>query len=401
MHYVKFPKPRSKRIKLILLSLFFLAIFFGWVFLNRNTNSTAHFIYDNLPLVDSSPGRINILLLGNAGGKHDGAYLTDTMMVASLDSKSRRIILFSLPRDLWLDDQKLKLNAVYQSGRAKSEGLDLSKKIVGAILGIPIHNGVRVDFNGFIKAVNELGGVEINIDRSFDDYLYPIEGRENDLCGFEEKEIDFNEEEAKKLNIPVGKRKVLTKYGFSGEAANLFIATDSAEPDKGYEYFKCRYEHLSFSTGRVRLDGGTALKFVRSRMGTNGEGSDFARSKRQQKILEAFRASVLSVQTLTNPARINALIKTFGDSIETDLDVADIISLYSIIKDIKTTQSFVLGGARGDSLLIHPPLDDYGGAWVLVPQNNNFNAIQRYVRDVLEGEVESNESSGSARTSGI
>ncbi len=394
MHYVKLDHHKKGKLKtLALIILLLLSVFTIWVFLNRNTNSTAQFIFESLPLINTAPGRINVLLLGNAGGKHDGAYLTDTVMVASIDAKSSRVILFSLPRDLWLSDQKLKLNAVYQSGRGKNEGLNLSKKVVGAILGIPIHNAIRVDFNGFIKAVDELGGVEVDIERSFDDYLYPISGEENNMCGFEEQEKEFNEEEeAKKLNIEPGKHKVLV------DLTTGFIATDSAEPDKGYEYFKCRFERLSFKAGLNQLDGEMALKFVRSRMGTNGEGSDFARAKRQQKILEAVKKEVLSLETLSNPTRLSALIKTFGDSIETDLEVADIVSLYSMVKDVTVIKNYVLGGSRGDSLLIHPSLDEYGGSWVLIPKDGNFDALQRYVRDVIEGEVIDNESSPSART---
>lgn len=336
----------------------------------------------------STDGKTNILLLGNAGGTHDGAQLTDTIMVASINQKTNKVYLISIPRDLWVDSVKGKVNSVYEIGENKDKGggLLLSKNSLGEILGLPIHYALRVDFNGFVKAVNLLGGIDVVVEKSFEDSLYPIEGRENDLCGLEEKEIDFKEEEAKKLNIPVGKRVVLIDK--EGK-----VATDSAETDKGYKYFTCRYETISFKAGHTLMDGENALKFVRSRMGTNGEGSDFARSKRQQLVIEAFRKKALSLETFSSPSKISSILATFDKSFETDIPVSDYGYFYSLSKKV-TTQNVVL--ADSNSLLVHPPQGDFGGAWVLVPKGNDLNTIHDYIDKVLKGEIDA---SGSARPS--
>ena len=339
----------------------------------------------------STDNKINILLLGNAGGKHQGSDLTDTVMMASINQKTNQVYLISLPRDLWVDSVKGKLNSVYEIGDSNDMGLSYSKDVIGDILGESIHYGVRVDFSGFVKAVDLIEGIDVLVAKSFEDSLYPIEGRENDLCGLEEREMDFNDSDAKKLNIPTGKRKVLI-------AKDGKIATDSAEPDKGYDYFPCRYERIEFTAGETHMDGSTALKFVRSRMGTNGEGSDFARSRRQQLVLEAFRSKVLSLETLSSPLKITELIKTFGKSVEIDIPVKDILKLYKLSKKIEETHSFVLATGK-DALLINPPPNDYGGSWVLVPKNGNFDDIHKYVDSVLNGEVENVEATASARTS--
>jgi len=338
----------------------------------------------------SDGNKINILLLGNAGGIHQGSDLTDTVMVASINQKTNQVYLISLPRDLWVDSVKGKLNSVYEIGDSKGMGLNYSKDVIGDILGEQIHYGIRVNFSGFVKAVDLIEGIDVLVAKSFEDSLYPIEGRENDLCGLEEKEIEFNEEEAKKLNIPAGKRKVLI-------AKDGKIATDSAEPDKGYEYFPCRYERITFKAGEIHMDGTTALKFVRSRMGTNGEGSDFARSRRQQLVLEAFRSKVLSLETLSSPTKITELIKTFGNSVEVDIPAGDILKLYKLSKKIEKTNSYVLATSK-ESLLINPPPGDYGGSWVLIPKSGNFNDIHKHVDQVLNGEVTENNASDSART---
>ena len=252
------------------------------------------------------------------------------------------------------------------------------------VLGIPIHYGIRIDFRGFTQAIDALGGIDVEVDRSFDDFNYPLTGKENDLCGFEEKEIDFTEEEAGKLNIPVGKRKVFVK--------DDFIATDSAEEDKGPKYFSCRYEHIKFTKGQMHMDGELALKFVRSRHGTSGESSDFARSKRQQKVLEAVRTKVLSLDTLTDPQKVKDLISALGKSIDTDISF-DALEFYKLSKDIKSTQNIVID----DSLLIHPNSSNYGGAYVLISQDDDFSTIHDYIRKVLSGEITEYEATSSAR----
>ena len=347
----------------------------------------------------STDGRINVLLLGTAGSAHEGPNLTDTIMVASYNLKSSEVYLFSIPRDLWLPSLRSKANAVYEIGLSQNNGLGLSKTVMGNILGLPIHYGLRVDFRGFVQAIDAIDGIDVVVEKSFDDYLYPIQGKEDDLCGNSEKEMDFSEEEAKKLNIDPGKRKIL----ISPEGQ---IATDAAEEDKGIKYFSCRYEHISFDKGKTKMSGAVALAFVRSRHGTNGEGSDFARSKRQQKVIEAARDKLLSLETLSNPQKVTDLVKTLGKSIDTDISIKDALEFYKLSRKVGKIHSFVLDASpKSDlpngrtSLLINPPRDEYGGAYVLISQDDDFSIIQGYVKKILEGIVTEYEATGAARTS--
>lgn len=394
MRYINFKKNQDKnsgflkKYKKLLLAIGFLIFLSLAIAIFSGPGSTFSYIFGGGLGIKNENGRVNILLLGNAGEMHDGPYLTDTIMVASINLKTTKIELISLPRDLWLDQYKLKLNAVYATKESSGSGLKFAKTAVGEILGIPIHYAVRIDFKGFVQAVDQLGGLNIDIERSFIDSLYPVAGKENDLCGFNEEEKEFNTEEATKLNIQLGKLKVLV-------APDGKIATDSADPDKGLEYFACRYESISFSAGSTKMDGSTALKYVRSRMGSNNEGSDFARSKRQQKVLEAFRKKVISFETLINPVQIKELLTTFGKSVETDIPVDDATILYGFVKKANLVQSFVIDGQKENSLLINPPVGNYG-TWVLIPKSGNYNDIHEYIQKILKGEIK-NEASGSAR----
>lgn len=379
-------------IVLVLGILMSLAIFLVTL---SGSSSVVNFIMNSNNL-KSSNNRVNILLLGIAGGTHDGAYLTDTIVVASYNLKLNKVYLISIPRDLWLPSLKAKANAVYQIGLSQKNGLNLTKTVMGNILGLTIHYGLRVDFRGFTKAIDDLGGIDVMVDKSFDDPNYPIEGKENDLCGWQEEEKDFNEEEAKKLNIELGKRKVLIK--------DDTIATDSAEEDRGAKYFSCRFELISFSQGLAHMDGATALKFVRSRHGTNGEASDFARSRRQQRVIESIRNKTLSFETLFNPSRISELIKIFDKSIDTDITVKEILEFYKLSKKFDSTYSFVLDdspkvGLPGNrkSLLVRPQASDYGGAYLLISQDDDFSIVQGYVRKVLSGEITEYEATAAAR----
>lgn len=373
---------------LVALSIFLITL--------SGTRSVVNYIFSGSNL-KSAGNRVNILLLGIGGGTHDGANLTDTIMVASYNLKTSQVYLISIPRDLWLPPLKAKANAVYEIGLEQNNGLGLAKTVMGNILGIPIQYALRIDFRGFVQAVDDISGIDISVDQTFDDYNYPIDGKENDLCGYTEKEIDFSVDQAKQLNIDPGKQKVFI-------APDGTIATDSAREDMGPKYFSCRYEHLHFDSGLTHMDGTTALKYVRSRHGTNGEGSDFARSKRQEKVIAAVRAKMLSIATLTNPGKISELINTFGRSIDTDIAVKDIPEFYNLFKKIDKTHTLVLDDSKKTdlsngrtSLLISPPANQYGGAYVLTSQDDDFSEVAQYVRKVLTGEITDYEATAAAR----
>lgn len=340
-----------------------------WIWLFKDS-SVVRFVFTGSSL-KSTDGRVNILLLGIGGEGHDGPYLTDSMIVVSYNLKTKRAVLFSIPRDLWLGNIKAKANAAYEIGLGKGNGLGFTEDKIDDILGIPIHYGVRIDFSGFEKAIDLVGGVDVVVPKSFDDFEYPIDGRENDLCGLTETQVDLDEITATSLGLTKGPHKVLVDS--LGK-----VATSSAT-------FSCRFEHIHFDSGLVHMDGRTSLKFVRSRHGTGGEGSDFARSKRQQLVLQAFREKALSLNTLTNPAKVASLLDAFGKSIDTDIPKGSLPELYSLSKKVTKVDNVVLGDlGDGKSLFVNPPPSDYGGAWVLIPPDEDLSQVADYVKKTLE-----------------
>lgn len=366
---------------IIIGSLLAIALFLS---AKSSSDSVVSYIFSGTGL-KSNNGMVNVLLLGTAGGSHDGPNLTDTIMVASYNLKTNKLYLISIPRDLWLPSLKSKANGVYQLGLNAGNGLNFTKTVIGNVVGLPLRYGLRVDFRGFVEVIDTIGGVDVLVANTFDDLNFPIEGKEDDLCGYKEEEKDFSSEEAAKLNIPAGKMKVFI-------SPDGKIATDSATEDMGAKYFICRYEHIHFEKDLQHMDGATALKFVRSRHGTNGEASDFARSKRQEAVIKAVREKVLSFETLSNPQKISDLVKALGKSIDTDIGVKDALEFYKLFKKLDGTKTLVLD----DSLLYHPLATDYGGAYVLISQDDDFSTIQGYIREVfLKDEATSSARPGS------
>lgn len=298
---------------------------------------------------------INILLLGTGGGKHQGPDLTDTIIFASINPTQNRVVLVSIPRDLWIPDLKAKINSAYAFGNLRQEngGLILVKAVVAKTLNQPIDYVVRIDFNGFVKAVNLVGGIDVDVERGFEDFEYPIEGSEDDLCGHSEEELEE-------------------------------LTTASSQ----LEAFPCRYIHIRFEKGIQHMDGETALQFVRSRHAKGDEGTDFARSKRQEKVIAAFKDKVFALETLVNPVKVIGLYSTIKDSIDTNIQQEEIDDFVRLAKKIEKAniRSMVLdyGDEKEEraGLLVNPPISvEYGNQWALIPRvgNGDFSEIQEYV----------------------
>src|SRR5581483_1039257 len=141
------------------------------------------------------PNRVNVLLLGYGGVGHDGALLTDSLMVLTYDRQTKKAAMISVPRDIWVrvpaspGDQGgfYKVNTAYAIGAdddsfpnkqpqykaAAGGGGNLAATVVGGILGMKIDYWVAVDFHAFKSMVDALGGVDVKVEKTFTDYEYP------------------------------------------------------------------------------------------------------------------------------------------------------------------------------------------------------------------------------------
>ena len=328
----------------------------------------------------------NILLLGYAGGKHEGAYLTDTILLLHLDLASKSAVLVSLPRDLWVkvptqngEDFHTKINSLYQMQLFPKNYPSLAKnysfkKVFSSIIGLPIDNYVALNFAGFKKAIDILGGVDINVEKSFTDYQYPIDGKENDLCD-EETEKLFKQTQTflqQEDNIQ-DKEKILK----DNPKLEEFLKNSTESP---YLAFPCRYEILTFKKGKTHMNGDLALKYVRSRHSAD-EGGDFARARRQQLLLEAVKEKALSLGVIP---KIIPLLEELGDNLKTDIDLdqikkftkeATFASQYKIKTFVFSTENYLLSSTSSD------------GQYILIPKEgeDQWKKIQEAIKLLIKG----------------
>ncbi len=316
------------------LGIFFLLIFtsLAWVYIRNPEagNMTSGFTKNALDVLSSSDNRTNVVFLGIGGEGHSGADLTDSIILFSYHHSTRSVTLIPIPRDIWVASMKAKINSAYHYGNENNGGTgkELIKRAVAETTGLPVHYAAVLDFAGFEKLIDIVGGIDVIVERSFDDYKYPVPGKE------------------------------------------------TAEPESN------RYEHLSFVAGPTHLSGSMALKFARSRHALGEEGTDFARSERQEKVILAFKDKLLSSGTLLSPTTLENLVDGVRDSLDTDIGDTEsgaFIRLFLTYANNSTS-------AKSINLVDHfynpRNLSPYAGQWVLIPKTK-IEDVYAYVAQEL------------------
>lgn len=282
--------------------------------------------------INSENDRTNFMLLGmgGEGQRQGGEMLTDTMMIASLNHKDHKVSMISLPRDLWVKPKGIqpnKINTLYGISQRvyedKSLGNIIPQGVLEELSGLQIHYFAVVDFNGFMDVVDALEGIDVEVEKKFTDREYP----------------DGN-------------------FG---------------------------YKVVTFEAGLQHMDGKTALEYVRSRHGNNGESGDFARSRRQQKFLGAVKSKALSFGTLF---KISSLVDAVAKSQQSNISSCEMMRFASLAKDFDfaNIKSLVLDdGPNG--VLYTPTMElraaSYGGQYILLPDRNNYGVITEYIQNFI------------------
>lgn len=267
---------------------------------------------NNDKLIGEDLGQINILLLGIGGEGHDGPYLTDTMILAQIRPDIGQMTLTSIPRDYLVtlpDKTEQKINSAFSYGffsknRDWDEGGRWARSTVEKISGLTIPYFAVLDFSGFEKAIDQVGGLDVIIENTFTDYTYP----DNKL---------------------------------------------------GY------LPPITFKKGPDHLDGTRALQFARSRHAAGIEGSDFSRSLRQQKIIDAFKQKVLGGNIITSANNINQLLSVFANHFHTNILPNSMLRIINLTKN-KGMQTLPLS-LDPETGLVCPQILASNGAYVLVP----------------------------------
>ena len=265
--------------------------------------------------------------MGIGGAGHSGGGLTDTELVISLKPSTNQISILSLPRDLVVSYPS-NYGTAYPEYRKINNayvegGTELALAKATEVTGLAMHYYVLVDFEAFRKIIDDLGGVDVYVDNGFTDYQYPT-------------------------------------YNFG-------------------------WQTISFAPGWQKLDGERALQYARSRHGNNGEGGDFARARRQQKILLALKTEFLKSSNLFNPATLPNILGDLGEHVKTNAEIWEMTKLLQMLSKMDTNNIINQVIDSGDNGLIHSEIASQTGAYVLIPNKGlgDFSEVNELALNIF------------------
>ena len=267
----------------------------------------------------------NILIAGIGGKWHDGSDLTDSIMLASLDGKTKKVTLLSIPRDLYVSYGKWewagRINTLYDLWKRDTVGIKYLVEKVTEITGQQIDHHIVIDFSGFKQIIDILGWVSVDVPEDLLDREYP-------------------------------------------------------DNNWGYTVFSVKKWPQNF-------DGDTALKYARSRHST----SDFDRSNRQQLILKAIKEKASELGYITNPEKISDLYGAVISHLDTDFSLAGMAEIALWFHDVKSEDisivslsdtCFSLTKCVPGSYLYPPDRERFGWQAVIIPENASATKLSYY-----------------------
>lgn len=292
-------------------------------YFSKDKNTAAPAI-DPHPLPAAEENRFDVLVMGIRGPEEaddTGRWLTDTMLLISINKTTGKTAMISIPRDIYLDmdvpefENKFhltgKINEVYVRGMAYNRGIDLAKIVVSKITGVHIDNAVVFDFKAFKDIVETLGGIDIHLDQPF-----------------------------------------------------------SEKQQWGYEF--------SLPAGDNHLNGEQALYYARSRYSS----SDFDRARRQQQIMDAIKKKAVSLGFLSSPSKITALFTSLRGDITTDFNIWGIKDILSLASSVTSGSAAITHYVlTTENHLNETHLDN--GEYILLPKDGNFTQIKSFFQNIF------------------
>ena len=360
-------RPRKKTIKRFILFIIFICIviagYVGIKALIASSNIFGGNLFDILSqpqiLKSDANGRSNIVIFGTSEDdthEHDGANLTDSIMMMSIDQNKKQVVISSVPRDLWVNYEDScefgnsgKINVTYMCGAGSSDvtehsdaGSKALMRKVGEFYGLEMQYYVHVNYSALQQAVDAVGGVDIVIESS-------------DPRGILDRNFDWE--------------------------CN----------------YKCYY--VKYPNGPAHLDGKHALMLARARNDAGGyglAGGNFDRERNQQKILIALRGKAANAGTLANPVAATKLIDSIGENVRTNFEAGEIKTLIGLAKDTKEKNiervdlnseegSLLTTGAYNGQSIVRPVagLTDYSEIQALMRKRLSNDAFGKEAATVM------------------
>lgn len=353
---IKIGKRGIKRLIIALLVVF--ALIAGYIGVKTLLAGSSVFngnlfdVFSNKPLKKDQYGRSNILLFGTSEDSQahlegGSGGLTDSIMVISIDQEKKNAIMFSIPRDLWVDygrdclaGYSGKINALYEcakDGTSEQAGADALKGIVSETFGIDIQYTAKVNYSALKDAVNSVGGITVTIDS-------------DDPRGIYDPNFDWQ----------------------CNRRCNM----------------------VKWPNGPAELDGEHALALARARNAAGGYGlggGNFDREQYQQKIILAIKEKAVSAGTLANPVAVSGLIDSIGNNVDTNFETSEIKTLVDLTSEINASNIQSISLVDEDKPLV--TTGNYNGQSIVRPLAgiDDFSKIQSFIQQKFAGSVESTE----------
>jgi len=293
-------------------------------------------VFHPVPLKNQG-GRVNILVAGNSADDpgHNGANLTDSIMVLSLNTKNNTAFMLSVPRDLWVNIPGVgyqKINDAYPNG-----GMNMLQQVIQKDLGMTIDYQVLVNYGAFKGLVSAVGGITINIQSSDPRGIY--------------------------------------------------------DPNRDYTSKDC-CALADYPNGPVTLDGQQALDLARARGDPSPYGvaygfpdGDFDRTNHQRQMLEAIKDKADKGSVIANPFKVSQIFDAIGNNITTNLKLAEIETLYTYVKKVNDNNigSYNVNTLAGANTTLLANYTSPSGQDALIPAAgiDDFSDIQTQVRRIL------------------
>ncbi len=332
-------------------------------------------IFQTVPLKQDANGRSNILVVGTSEDDpgHQGATLTDSMMILSIDQTNKNAYMISIPRDLYVQYGRAcnsgyagKINEYYgcvKEGESVEQARAALKKeaaFVGDIFGLDIQYGVNVNYTVMRELVKAVGGsITIKIESRHPDGV--LDSNFDWKCGVG----DYRVSQAERI------RRC---------------------PPRGH--------FIDFPNGPVTLNPEQTLYLAQARgdrAPTYGfEQSNFDREKNQQKIIKALREKALSAGVLADFNKVSALIQALGNNLRSTFEFKEFRTLVSIAQEIQSEDiksislidednPIMTTGDVGGMSIVQPTagLHDYSELRALLRQKLSSNPIVREAAPIV------------------
>lgn len=350
-----FRKWRKRVILAIVALILAIAIFVGYKFwsnISKLFGGSIFGLFSSTKLRGEDSGHVNILLAGYSADDpgHQGADLTDSIMIVSINTKNNTAFLLSIPRDLWVrlgsnncqsGYEYCKINEAFEDGEGSNgdtnAGMSLLANAINRRFGLTIDYWALINYQAIKDAVNAVGGIDVTIKGD-------AGGGAVDPRGVYDPDIDY--------------------------------ATGHVLAD--------------YSNGVHHLNGEQALDLARSRGDAYGSyglaQGDYDRTMYQRQMLVAVKDKAVSAGVLANPISLANLLDAIGNNVKTDFQTSEIHRLYDLVKPIKGSaiKSYGLNNVNGQNKnLVEGATIDGQSVQVPTLGINDYSAIQQFIQQLL------------------